>query len=85
MFATLTAWVYGANSVDVEYLAGWTSINSIVLYYPKNSASFHYGCWNCGTNPDLAFGSVDSDSRLPDRRVLENFARSQHQPSLITS
>ena len=79
-------WVYGANSVDVECLAGWTSINSIVLlYYPKNSTSFHYGCWNCGTNPDLAFGSVNSDSPLPDRRVLENFARSLHRPLLITS
>ena len=79
-------WVYGANSVDVECLAGWTSINSIViLYYPMNSASFHYGCWNSGTNPVLAFGSVDSDSRLPDISVVENFARSQHPPSLITS
>ena len=79
-------WIYGANSVDVDCLAGWTSINSIVLlYYPKNSASFHYGCWNSGTNPDFAFGSVDSHSRLPDIRVLENFARSQHPPSLITS
>ena len=62
--------------------SGWASINSLVLlYYPKDSASFHYGRWNSGTNFDHAFASADSDSRLPDRRVLEKFARSQHQPS----
>ena len=35
-------------------------------------------------NPDLAFASVDPNSRLPDRRVLEKFPRSQHRPSLVT-
>ena len=39
--------------------------------------------WNTGTNPDLAFAGVDPDSRLPDRRVLDKFPRSQHRPSLI--
>ena len=34
--------------------------------------------------PDLAFVSMDSDSRLPDRHVLKKFPRSQHRPSLIT-
>ena len=37
-----------------------------------------------GTNPDLAFASIGPNSRLPDRRVLEKFPRSQHRPSLIT-
>ena len=37
------------------------------------------------TNPDLAFISIDSDSRLPDRHVLEKFPRSQYQLSLVTS
>jgi len=40
--------------------------------------------WNVSTNPDLAFASFGQDSRLPDRRVLEKFPRSQHRPSLIT-
>ena len=46
--------------------------------------SFYSGCWNTGTNPDLAFASVGPNSRLPDRRVLDKFPRSQHRSSLIT-
>ena len=34
--------------------------------------------------PDLAFASVGPNSRLPDRRALEKFSRSQYRPSLIT-
>jgi len=37
-----------------------------------------------GNNLDLAFASVDQDNRLPDRRVVGKFPRSQHRPSLIT-
>ena len=37
-----------------------------------------------GTNPDLGFASVGPNSRLPDRRVLEKFPRSQHRRLLIT-
>ena len=47
------------------------------------NASFYSGRWNTGTNPDLVFASVGPNSRLPDRRVLEKFPRSQHRPSLI--
>ena len=74
-------WGYGANSADGECLADWASINNqlYLLYNPKDSDSFHSGRWNSGTHPDLAFASADSDSRLPDRRVLEKFPRSQHQ------
>jgi len=39
---------------------------------------------NVGTNPDLAFASFGQDSRLPDRRVLRKFLRSQHRSSLMT-
>ena len=46
--------------------------------------NFYSGRWNTGTNPDLAFASVGPNSRLPDRRVLDKFPRSQHRPSLIT-
>ena len=56
----------------------------IVLPSYKDAASFYSGRWNTGTNPDLAFASVGPNSRLPDRRVLDKFPRSQHRPSLIT-
>ena len=49
-----------------------------LLYNAKDAASFYSGRWNTGTNPDLAFASVGPNSRLPDRRVLEKFPRSQH-------
>ena len=66
-------------------LAGWASINCLALLYnAKDAASFYSGCWNTGTNPDLAFASVGPNSRLPDRRVLDKFPRSQHRPLLIT-
>ena len=69
-------WDYGADSADGECLVGWASINSLsLLYNPKDSSSFHSGCWSSGTNPDLAFASADSDSRVPDRRVLEKFPK----------
>ena len=55
-----------------------------LLYNAKNTASFYSGRWNTGTNPDLAFTSVGPNSRLPDRRVLDKFPRSQHRPLLIT-
>ena len=78
-------WGCGAKSVDEECLASWASINNpTLLYNPKDSASFHSGHWNSGTNPDLAFASDALDSRLPDRRVLEKFLKSQHRSSLIT-
>ena len=76
---------YDENNPDGECLAGWASINCLaVLYNAKNPASFYSGRWNTGTNPDLAFVSVGPNSRLPDRRVLEKFPRSQHRPSLLT-
>ena len=78
-------WGYDDNSPDGECLAGWASINCLALLYnAKDAASFYSSRWNTGTNPDLAFASVGPNSRLPDRRVLEKFPRSQHRPSLIT-
>ena len=63
----------------------WASSNNLALLHdPKDKLSFHSGRWNTGTNPDLAFTTVGPDSRLPYRRVLEKFPRSQHRPWLIT-
>ena len=78
-------WGYDANSADGEFLVGWENTNNLVLLHNlKDAASFHSGRWNTSTNPDLAFVSIDSDSRLPDRQILEKFPRSQHRPPLIT-
>ena len=72
-------WGYDDNSPDGECLAGWASINCLALLYnAKDAASFYTGRWNTGTNPEVAFASVGLNSRLPDRRVLEKFPRSQH-------
>ena len=80
-----TDWGYDNNSPDGECLGGWASINCLALLYnAKDAASFYSGCWNTGTNPDLAFASVGPNSCLPRRRVLKKFPRSQHRPSLIT-
>ena len=57
----------------------------ILLYNAKDAASFYSSRWNTGTNPDLAFASVVPNNRLPDRRILKKFLKSQHLPSLITS
>ena len=77
-------WGYNSNSANGECLVAWASLNGLVpLHDPKDMATFHSGRWNTGTNPDLAFVSVGPDSRLPDRRILEKFPRSQHRPSLI--
>ena len=71
-------WGYDDNSPDGECLAGWASINCLALLYnAKDAASFYSGRWNTGTNPEVAFASVGPNSRLPDRRVLEKFPRSQ--------
>ena len=78
-------WGYDANSADGKRLVGLANTNNLVLLHnPKDAASFHSGRWNTTTNPNLAFVSIDSDSRLPDRQILEKFPRSQHRPSLIS-
>ena len=78
-------WGYDDNSLESECLAGWASINCVTLLYSaKDAASFYSSCWNTGTNPDLAFGSIGPNSCLLDRCVLEKFSRTQHQPLLIT-
>ena len=78
-------WGYDDNSPYGECLADWASINCLALLYnAKDAASFYSDRWNTGTNPDLAFAGVGPNSRLPDRRVLDKFPRSQHRPSLIT-
>ena len=72
-------WVYRTSSADGECLVAWASLNDLVpLHDPKDVAIFHSGRWNTGTNPDLTFVSGGSDSRLPDRRILGKFPRSQH-------
>ena len=78
-------WGYDANSADGECLVGWANTNNLALLHnSKDAASFHSGRWNTSTNPDPAFVSINSDSRLSDRHVLEKFPGSQHRPLLLT-
>ena len=66
-------------------MVGWSNTNNLALLHnPTDAASFHSGRRNTNTNRDLAFVSIDLDSRLPDKYVLEKFPRSQHGPLLIT-
>jgi len=76
-------WGYNTKSPDGESLESWATSNNLgLLYNPNETASFFSSRWNVSTNPDLAFASFGQDSRLPDRRVLGKFPRSQHRPSL---
>ena len=78
-------WGYDTTSQDGESLDSWATSNNLgLLYNPKETGSFFSRRWNIGTNPPLAFASFGQDSRLPDRRVLGKFRRSQHRRSLIT-
>ena len=62
----------------------WASLNGLVhLHDPKNVTTFHSGRWNTAITSDLTFVSVGPDSRVPDRRILKKFPRSQHRPSPI--
>ena len=82
--STHVNWGYRTSGANGECLNSWASLNGIIpLHDPKNVATFHSGFWNTGTNPDLTIVSVCPDNHVPDRRVLENFPRSQHRPSPI--
>ena len=78
-------WGYDTNRADGECLVGWANTNNLALLHnSKDATSFHSGRSITSTNPDLAFVTIDLDSRLPDRYVLEKFQWSQHRPSPIT-
>ena len=74
----------GVTMTTVRTVSAWLA-GQVLIVLPsyilaKDAASFYSGRWNTGTNPDLAFASVGPNSRLPDRRVLDKFPRSQHRP-----
>ena len=50
-------------SVQIKnaWLIGQPRATSL-LYNSKDAPSFFFGCWNTGTNPDLAVTSADLDS-----------------------
>jgi len=55
-------WGYNTTCLDCESLDSWTTSNNLgLLYNPKETASFFSRLWNVGTNPDLAFASLDQD------------------------
>ena len=67
--------------METAYWPGQAPIILPFFTIPRINLAFILGA---GTNPDLAFTTIGPDSRLPYRRVLEKFPRSQHRPSLIT-
>ena len=83
MLAILTVvMLTGVTMITVRKVGAWLTgqlLIVLLLYNAKDTASFYSGCWNTGTNPNLAFASVGSN-----RCVLEKFPRSQHRPALIT-
>ena len=76
MLAISTAvMLIGVTMITVRTVSAWLA-GQVLLYNAKDAASFYSGRWNTGTNPDLAFASVDPNNRLPNKRVLEKFPRS---------
>jgi len=77
-------WGYNKTCPDDESLDYWATSNNLgLLSNPNEAVSFSSHRRNVYTNPDLALASFGQDNRLPDRRVLGNFPRSQHRPSRI--
>ena len=75
MLMTLIAsMLIGVMMPTVQIENAWLvrQVPKILLYFitQRMPASFHSGRWNTSTSPDLAFVSIDSDSRLPDIHCL---------------
>ena len=65
------------------WLAGQVLILLPSYIIPRTLPVFIPAAGTLASMPVLAFASVGLNSRLPDRRVLDKFPRSQHRPSLI--
>ena len=74
----------GVMMTTVRTVSAWLAGQILIVLPSYIMPRTLPGRWNTGTNPDLAFASVGPNSRLPDRRVLDKFPRSHHQPSPIT-
>ena len=78
----------GVTTTTVRTVSAWLAGQALIVLpsyiMPRTLPLLYSGRWNTGTNPNLAFASVGPNSRLPDRRVLDKFPRSQHRSSLIT-
>ena len=75
MLTTLIAsMLIGVMMPTVPMENAWLArqVPKILLHFitQRMLASFHSGRWNTSTSPDLAFVSIDSDSRLPDIHCL---------------
>ena len=79
-----TDWGYKHTTKDGETLSDWaSSAEAVLLYDPKEPPSFFSARWNTYTNPDLAFAVGRSCDPKPERRIIDRFPRSHHQPSII--
>ncbi|KAL7864615.1 hypothetical protein AOLI_G00160350 [Acnodon oligacanthus] len=79
-----TDWGYNHTSHDGVALSECASNSkALLLFDPKEPPSFFSARWNSYTNPDLAFAICRSNDLKPERRVLDSFPHSHHQPSII--
>ena len=77
----------GVMIITVLTVSAWLAVQVLMVlssYETPKMLSVFTLLLEPGTNPDLAFASMNSNSCLLDRHVLEKFPRSQHQPLLIT-
>ena len=88
MLAILTVvMLTGVTMTTVRTVSAWLAGQVLIVlhsYIMQRTLPVCIPAAGTVINPDLAFASVRSNSRLPDRRVLEKFPRSQHRSSLIT-
>ena len=79
-----TTWGYSSTNPDGAALEDWASMTDLSLVHdPKQPGSFRSARWGTTTNPDLAFANLGLHTI--NRRVLDQFPKSQHRPSIIES
>ena len=89
MLATSTATMLtGAMRIAIQMVNAWLAepvpTTSPCYMAPRRPPVTPLAAGKQTPTQNLAFASVDLDSRLPDRRILGKFPRSQRQPSLIS-
>jgi len=81
-----STWGYNRDDTNGKSLLMWAETAGLqLLYDPKEPNTFFSARWDTTTNPDLAFAQTDLTFPLPTRRVIEQFPRTSHRPSVIIS
>ena len=81
------SWRYTENNGAGDIIADWAAQMELrLLYNPRDKGTFHSARWRRDYTPDLVFVTKD-EKGVPlsaQRKVLDNFPRSQHRPATIT-